>query len=180
MAHQKQIGNLAVELTDDAYDYNDKTFTLEVTALDGGDGSANENDADFSGLPVTATPTEINAYLGAALHAAVMAAGPDLAVKNSASRAARAGMAAVEALQRAQASLEPSSRLETMSQFATRADLWEARARRFAQALADVMDGVKDHDISGETGLPAEDCERIADARRDARFILAAPKASGN
>lgn len=179
MAYLKRIGNLAVELTDDAYDYNGYAFTLEVTALDGGDGSDNENDANWSGLSVTATPAEIDAYLGAALSAAEAIAGPDLAVKNSASRAARAGIAAVEALQRANTSSEPSSRLETMSQFATRADLWEARARRFAQALADVMDGMPDHDIAGETGLPADDCERIADARKDARFILHTPKASG-
>ena len=44
--------------------------------------------------------------------------------------------------------------METMSQFASEKDLWEARCLRFATALVDVMDGVQDHHIGDETGLP--------------------------
>jgi hypothetical protein len=61
---------------------------------------------------------------------------------------------------------------ETMSQFANEKDLWEARCLRFASALCDVMAGISDHDIQAETGLPYEDCARIAKARKDALEIL--------
>ena len=62
--------------------------------------------------------------------------------------------------------------LETMSQFASEKDLHEARAIRFARALVDIMDGIKDHDIQGETGLPVGECEAIAEARNDALILL--------
>lgn len=62
--------------------------------------------------------------------------------------------------------------METMSQFATEKDLWKARCLRFATALIDVMDGMKDHDIQAETGLPQEDCDRIAKARANARELV--------
>ncbi len=62
--------------------------------------------------------------------------------------------------------------METMSQFASEKDLWKARCLRFATALVDVMDGTKDHDIQAETGLPEEDCERIAKARADAWTLV--------
>ena len=62
--------------------------------------------------------------------------------------------------------------METMSQFATEKELWKARCLRFARALVDVMDGTHDLDIQADTGLPDEDCERIAKARSDARELL--------
>ena len=62
--------------------------------------------------------------------------------------------------------------METMSQFASEKDLWKARCLRFATALDDVMDGMQDHDIQAETGLPDDDCERIAKARADARTLV--------
>lgn len=62
--------------------------------------------------------------------------------------------------------------METMSQFATKEDLWKARCMRFAAALVDVMDGMQDHDIPRETGLPQEDCDKIAKARADASDLL--------
>lgn len=66
---------------------------------------------------------------------------------------------------------------ETMSQFASKADLWEARCRRFARALVDIMDGIPDHDIQAETGLPQADCDRIAEARRNARDLVGVDQA---
>lgn len=66
--------------------------------------------------------------------------------------------------------------METMSQFAIEfaieTDLWKARCLRFAAALVDVMDGVQDHHIGDETGLPEECCERIAKARAEALELL--------
>jgi len=62
--------------------------------------------------------------------------------------------------------------METMSQFASEKDLWKARCMRFAAALVDIMDGIPDNDIQGETGLETEDCERIAKARADARTLV--------
>lgn len=41
----------------------------------------------------------------------------------------------------------------------------------FAWALVQIMDGMQDHDIGGETGLPASDCERIAAARKRSKEI---------
>jgi len=49
-----------------------------------------------------------------------------------------------------------------------------AEGLRYAQALVDVMDGTKDYEIQADTGLPDEDCKRIADARRDAKAMLSA------
>jgi len=62
--------------------------------------------------------------------------------------------------------------METMSQFSSEKDLWKARCLRFATALVDVMDGKKDHDIQADTGLPQEDCDRIAKARADAQTLV--------
>ncbi len=62
--------------------------------------------------------------------------------------------------------------MESMSQFASEKDLWEARCMRFANALVDFMDGTQDHDIQAETGLPDADCERIAKARSDALALV--------
>ncbi len=62
--------------------------------------------------------------------------------------------------------------METMSQFASEKDLWKARAMRFARALFDVMDGIKDHDIQSYTALTDEECDMISDARRDAGELL--------
>ena len=62
--------------------------------------------------------------------------------------------------------------METMSQFASEKDLWKARCLRFAAALVDIMDGIPDHDIQAETGLPQDDCDNIAKARADARDLV--------
>ena len=59
-----------------------------------------------------------------------------------------------------------------MSQFESEKDLWKARCIRFAMALVDVMDGTKDHDIQADTGLPKDDCDRIAKARKDAKTLV--------
>lgn len=66
--------------------------------------------------------------------------------------------------------------METMSQFSSEKDMWKAIALRFAQALVDFMQPTPDHDIQAETGLPKEDCERIAYAREDAILVLATAK----
>lgn len=85
--HELREGNLMVSLTDDAYDYNDQYFTLEVTEMSGAEGV--ENDADVSGLPVTAGQDEIDAYLAAALASAKVCCGPELNVRNVAGQAAQ-------------------------------------------------------------------------------------------
>ncbi|MBK6616337.1 hypothetical protein [Ottowia sp.] len=64
--------------------------------------------------------------------------------------------------------------MESMSKFASKADFWEAVAKRFGRALVDVMDGMKDHDIAAQTGLGPEDCQRIDTARSDAKRLLEA------
>lgn len=64
--------------------------------------------------------------------------------------------------------------METMSQFASEKDMWKAMALRFARALTDFMEPTPDHDIQAETGLPDEDCARIATARADAKTALRA------
>ena len=64
--------------------------------------------------------------------------------------------------------------METMSQFASEKDLWKARAMRFARALFDVMDGIKDHDIQSYTALTDDECYVISEARRDAGELLKA------
>ena len=49
---------------------------------------------------------------------------------------------------------------------------WKSRCLRFAQALVDIMDGVQDHEINDQTGLPIRRCNIIAEARRDAIAFL--------
>lgn len=92
--HEIREGNLVVSLTSDAYEYNNEQFTLEVTAMDGNEGV--ENDADVSGLPVTATQPEIDGYLAAAMAHAKVRCGNELQVRNSAGRVAQAGIAAIQ------------------------------------------------------------------------------------
>jgi len=43
----------------------------------------------------------------------------------------------------------------------------------FLRAFVDIMDGIQDHDIQGETGLPDTDCELIAKCRKEAKQLLA-------
>ena len=88
--HEIREGGLTVSLTDDAYDYNDKFFTLEVTEMSSADGV--ENDADVSGLPVTAAQEEISNYLEAAMACAKVRCGAELSVRNVAGYAAQAGI----------------------------------------------------------------------------------------
>lgn len=66
--------------------------------------------------------------------------------------------------------------MEMMSQFANEESMWEARAMRFAAALDAVMEDIKDNHIQAITGLPQVDCDRIAEARGDAKFLLKAAK----
>lgn len=47
---------------------------------------------------------------------------------------------------------------------------------RFAAALDAVMEDIKDNHIQAITGLPQVDCDRIAEARGDAKFLLKAAK----
>ena len=61
--------------------------------------------------------------------------------------------------------------METMSEFANEKELWKARCMRFAKALVDVMDGIQDYEMPAETGLPNFDCEKIAIARADAKYL---------
>lgn len=60
----------------------------------------------------------------------------------------------------------------SMSKFANTADYWEAQARLFATALTAVMDGVQDHDIQSETGLPQAECDQIAKVRGQALRLV--------
>lgn len=62
--------------------------------------------------------------------------------------------------------------METMSMFASKEELYQARSLRFAKALVWFMDGVKDHDVAAETGLNEDDCNFIIQARKDARLLL--------
>jgi hypothetical protein len=55
-----------------------------------------------------------------------------------------------------------------MSKFASRADYWEAVAKRFARSLVDAMSATKDHEIAEATGLSGLECQRIARDRADA------------
>jgi len=41
-----------------------------------------------------------------------------------------------------------------------------------AEALTDIMAGMKDHDIAAETGFYEKDCARIAFAREQARQLM--------
>lgn len=92
--HEIREGNLVVSLTSDAFEYNNEQFTLEVTAMDGNSGV--ENDADISGLRVTASQPEIDGYLAAAMAHAKVRCGDELHVRNSAGYVAQAGIAAIQ------------------------------------------------------------------------------------
>jgi hypothetical protein len=48
----------------------------------------------------------------------------------------------------------------------------EATVKELAWALANYMDGVKDHDIQSNTGLDSADCDRIAKAKAMAGEII--------
>jgi hypothetical protein len=48
----------------------------------------------------------------------------------------------------------------------------EATVKELSFALANYMDGDKDHDIQSNTGLDQEDCDRIAKARKLAEEVL--------
>ena len=49
----------------------------------------------------------------------------------------------------------------------TKSDLY-----RLAWALASIMDGMRCHDIAGETGLPEEDCKLINEIRNTAVVLV--------
>ncbi len=86
-------GALAVSLSDDAYSYNDEQFTLELAHMEGDE--CVETDADASGLPISASQAEIDAYLEAALRCAKEKVGSEIAVRNVSGHAASAGVKAV-------------------------------------------------------------------------------------
>ena len=86
-------GALEVSLTDDAYSYNDEQFTLELAHMEGDE--CVENDADASGLPISASQADIDAYLEAALRCAKEKVGAEIAVRNVSGYAASAGVKAV-------------------------------------------------------------------------------------
>lgn len=50
--------------------------------------------------------------------------------------------------------------------------LWKTQCLRFAEALVDVLDGTRDHELQAETGLNAEDCAKILKAKEDAILML--------
>lgn len=81
---------IEISLTKDAYDYNDRFFTLEAT-----DGAEEENDADVSGLPVSASQAEIARYLAAAANEARRYFAETGSVRRMASSAARVACASV-------------------------------------------------------------------------------------
>lgn len=62
--------------------------------------------------------------------------------------------------------------MESMSMFASKADYWEAVAKRLGQALVDVMEPLKDHDLPAHTGMDEAACQRIAHARADAARLI--------
>lgn len=43
---------------------------------------------------------------------------------------------------------------------------------RLAWALAMYMDGTKDHDIEGNTGLPGSECQKISSIRSEAAAMV--------
>lgn len=90
---QLQRGNLLVSLTADAYYYNDKFFTLEVSDLN--DNECLENDAARSSLSINAKPEEVSQYLEAAMKEVESRYREIPNVRNMASKAAAAGIAAV-------------------------------------------------------------------------------------
>lgn len=49
---------------------------------------------------------------------------------------------------------------------------WQMKAIQFAEALFDVLGCIEDHDIQAHTGLPQEDCDRIAELRTEARDLV--------
>jgi hypothetical protein len=55
---------------------------------------------------------------------------------------------------------------------ATELRMRRAEAHDFAWALAEIMDGIKDHDIQAETGASDEVCAKIATLRRAALAAL--------
>jgi hypothetical protein len=64
------------------------------------------------------------------------------------------------------------ARAESGAAAAREADERSLDAVDYATALLDVMDGMSDHDIAGETGLPKMDCDRIAAVRAAAREVV--------
>lgn len=92
--HSVTVAGMLVTLTGDGtYDYNDQVYAIELTNV-----AESENDADVSGLEVTASALEIKTFLDAAAATVQDLVGPDKSVKNVSSLAARAGMQAVAAL----------------------------------------------------------------------------------
>lgn len=91
-------GSIEVGLTRDAYDYNDEFYTLEVTEFDGDGKEGVDNDADISGLPISASAAEKRAYLIAAMAVVQAKYGPESNIRRTASPAAKAGIEAVAAI----------------------------------------------------------------------------------
>lgn len=85
-------GKITVSLSDDAYDYNNAYFTLEVAEFENpNDACSVDNDAEHSGLAISASNDEILVYLGAALASAVKQYSESKTVRRTASIAAKVG-----------------------------------------------------------------------------------------
>ena len=80
----RQIGNIRVELTNDAYDYNDRVYTIEVSHMV--NGEFEENDGDVSSVAIGTPMEEINAYLDQAAKIAYLMCQEHGNVKNSSGR----------------------------------------------------------------------------------------------
>ena len=48
----------------------------------------------------------------------------------------------------------------------------EEAIEKLAWALANIMDGLPDHDIQAETGMSMGDCNKIASIRKDAAALI--------
>ncbi len=101
-------GALEVSLTDGAYSYNDVQFTLELSHMEGDE--CIENDADASGLPISASQAEIDAYLEAAMRCAKAKVGTEIAVRNVSGYAAAEGVKAVAEVKARVSTMGPCER----------------------------------------------------------------------
>jgi hypothetical protein len=82
---------IVVSLTQDAYDYNDNYFTLEVSES----GNTEECSADHSGLSINASKLDIATYLSGALKGAKLHLDQNKTIRDSASKAVECGLESV-------------------------------------------------------------------------------------
>lgn len=132
-------GALRVSLTKDAYAYNDEQFTLELSHIEGDE--CVENDADASGLPISASQAEIAVYLEAAMRRAKQRAGDETAVRNVSGYAAAAGVKAVEEARTRASTVKHSERAAIFfAELLNSCESLEGIAKEFGlRTLADLM-----------------------------------------